>query len=440
MQRRRTQAKSNHPSRGAASALGRLISPVTVEEFLASYFECKPLFVDRNDPDYFKDLLTLSDVDTVLTVLHPRSGQIDLVNASAEQPIKKSEYMTPTGFADAARVAELFAAGATVVFPQLHFSLPKLAELCAGLEAEFTHPFQTNVYLTPPGSQGFGTHYDTHDVFVVQVAGCKKWDIYGTPLELPLHTQSFVPSTVDPGPVTRSIAIEPGDVLYIPRGVMHQARSARESCLHITVGVLTYTWADLMMDALTAVCLDDPAFRRSLPAGFARVDFDRTEARAHFGELLKRLKDKADIDNLLDGFADHFIGMREVPLPGQLEAMDPARKLTRRDSFAPRPNLIYRLRQGPEPEQITLRARGIEMTLPSTMEDALRFALEQPRYRADDLPVSLSPGDKLTLAARLLREGLIERVTARTNAHNTGPSARGSDSPPARRRRSVKRM
>ena len=156
----------------------------------------------------------------------------------------------------------------------------------------------------------------------------------------------------------------------------------------------------------------------------------------HFGILLERLKDKSDFDSLLDGFVDHFIGTREVPLPGQLEAMDPARKLTRRDLLAPRPHLIYRLRREPQSDQITLRARGIELTLPSTMEDAVRFALEHPRYRADDLPVSLSPRDKLTLAGRLLREGLIERVRARTNIYPAGSRVRKSRSLSPRRRES----
>ncbi|MGJ5019180.1 cupin domain-containing protein [Bradyrhizobium oligotrophicum] len=394
--------------------LAWLIAPLTASEFFENYFEQQPLLVARDQPDYFRNLLTLADVDRALTAIRPNSDEIDLVKRDSPEPIKSEDYIAPNGFADPVRVASLFAAGATIIFPALNRRLPKLADLCAGLEGEFTHPFQTNVYLTPRENQGFKVHYDSHDVFVIQAAGSKTWNFYRTPIELPLHTQSFVPSEHDPGPVTCSFEIKAGDVLYIPRGLMHEARSTDKTSLHITVGVHTYTWNDLMIDAVTAMSLGDPAFRKSLPPGFARMDFDRGDARVFFDELLKRLTDKSKFDTLLDVFADHFVGTREVPLPGQLEAMDPAHKLTMRDVFAPRPHLIYRLARTAGSKHITLRACGIELTLPSTVENAVRFALKHPSYRAGDLPVALSSTDKLTLVARLLREGLIERKGSRT--------------------------
>jgi ribosomal protein L16 Arg81 hydroxylase len=391
------------------STLAWMIAPVAVPEFFESYFEQQPLLIGRDRPEYFRNLLTLDELDHALTVLHPNSGEVDLVKADRPEHIKSEEYIAPNGFADPARVASLFAAGATVIFPALNRRLPKLAELCAGLEAEFTQPFQTNVYITPPGNQGFQVHYDSHDVFVIQSAGSKTWNFYRTPIELPLHTQAFVPSEHDPGPITRSFEIKAGDALYIPRGLMHEARSTEETSVHITVGLLSHTWAELMVDAITTMSLDDPTFRKSLPPGFARMDFDRREARAFFGKLLARLTDKSKFDTLLDDFADHFVGIREVPLPGQLEAMDPAHKLTMRDVFSPRRHLVYRVARTAGSEHVTLCARGIQLTLPGTVENAVRFALKHPSYRADDLPVPLSGTDKLTLLARLLREGLIER-------------------------------
>jgi ribosomal protein L16 Arg81 hydroxylase len=391
-----------------------MIAPVTVSEFFESYFEQKPLLVARDKPDYFQELLTLQDVDRALTILHPSSGEIDLVRRDTPERIKIEEYTAPSGFADPARVANLFAAGATVIFLSLNRRLPKLAELCAGLEAKFTQPVQANVYLTPPENQGFEVHYDSHDVFVIQAAGSKVWNFYRAPIELPLPTQSFVRSEYDPGPVTRSFEMKAGDVLYVPRGLMHDARSTDKTSLHVTIGVLSYTWTDLMIDAITAMSLDDAAFRKSLPAGFARMDFDRRDARAYFGGLLRGLIEESQFDALLDDFADHFVGTREVPLPGQLEAMDPANKPCMLDVFSPRPHLVYRLTNAAEPGRIKLRARGIELTLPSTVEAAVRFALETTSYRAIDLPIALSAEEKLTLIARLLREGLVKRAVSRS--------------------------
>ena len=53
-----------------------------------------------------------------------------------------------------------------------------LRALVRGLEEQLGHPCQANAYLTPPGSQGFALHSDTHDVFVFQTFGAKEWEVH----------------------------------------------------------------------------------------------------------------------------------------------------------------------------------------------------------------------------------------------------------------------
>ena len=59
-----------------------------------------------------------------------------------------------------------------------------------------------------------------------------------------------------------------------------------EPSLHITVGLITKTWADLLLESISELALNEPAFRRSLPAGFANRDFDRDRAGDHFDMLI----------------------------------------------------------------------------------------------------------------------------------------------------------
>ena len=75
-------------------------------------------------------------------------------------------------------VMRLFADGATVVLQALHRTWPAVGELAAGLSEDLGHAVQVNAYITPPQSQGFAAHYDTHDVFVLQIAGRKRWRIH----------------------------------------------------------------------------------------------------------------------------------------------------------------------------------------------------------------------------------------------------------------------
>ena len=51
-------------------------------------------------------------------------------------------------------------------------------KLCATLQ-EFLGSFVgTNMYLTPPGTQGFAPHYDDVEVFIMQLEGKKRWRLY----------------------------------------------------------------------------------------------------------------------------------------------------------------------------------------------------------------------------------------------------------------------
>jgi hypothetical protein len=50
-----------------AWSLEAVIDPVSTEDFFSAYFESQRLLVQRNRPDFFEELLTLDDVDRILT-------------------------------------------------------------------------------------------------------------------------------------------------------------------------------------------------------------------------------------------------------------------------------------------------------------------------------------------------------------------------------------
>ena len=78
-----------------------------------------------------------------------------------------------------------------------------------------------------------------------------------------------------------------GDVAYIPRGCVHEARSTDTVSLHITVGILAYTWTDFLIECVADACLRDAAYRRSLPPGFANKEFPAEQAHAMFYSLMQ---------------------------------------------------------------------------------------------------------------------------------------------------------
>lgn len=390
----------------SAWSLDALVAPHGGEDFIASHFERQRLLVQRNKPDYFASLLTLDDIDRIVTTLEASDEDISLV--SAERQIKYTEYCYGDDTIDADQLFRLHEAGATVILNHLHRRHPPLAGLCAALELEFSAPFQTNVYLTPAAAQGFKPHFDTHDVFVLQVAGSKRWQLYGTPVELALRGHGDAARQDDPGPVSEEFELRAGDTLYIPRGLVHDARSTDEMSLHITVGLKAWTWFDLMLEAVEELASRERDARAALPPGFAREGFDRQGYRAKFAELAARLAKEVDADTLLDRFQERFVDGRRPLLRGQMAALARVGGLTGEGLVGCRPWLACKLTE--EDGVISLRFHGNEVTLPAHAGPALRYALETPRFRIADMPGDLDEAGKLVLARRLIREGLLRPV------------------------------
>lgn len=380
-----------------------LIKPIAKKAFFEEYWENRPLVVRRDQPNYFTSLLSFDDVDRVITTLDRRYPDISLKNAG--RPISADEYTLAGGALDVARLYQLFEEGSTVTLAYLDTLIPALTLFCRSLEKEFTFPFQTNVYMTPARAQGAKPHYDTHDVFVLQVAGSKRWTIFGTPVELPLAAQDFDPLVHDLGAATLEFELDAGDVAYIPRGVAHEARSTDTVSLHITAGILRYTWTDLLLECIAAASLNDSAFRKALPPGFARSGFDRSQARETLFNLLRRASTSSNFDAALDQFIENFTAACPPLLDGQIGQMAALDALTVASLVGARPGVVSRLETVDDSE--TLHCYGRKITFPSHAREAVRFALAHPGFVVKTLPGQLDDTGKLTLVRRLIREGLL---------------------------------
>jgi ribosomal protein L16 Arg81 hydroxylase len=386
----------------ARASLRWLISPVGKEVFFSEYWERQPLVVRRQRPDYYSGLLSLDEVDRVLTTLDLGYPRITLKNAARD--VAAADYTIRGDHLDVARVYQLFEEGSTITLAFLDTVVPTLASFCRSLENEFSFPFQTNVYLTPARAQGAAYHYDTHDVFVLQVVNSKRWSIYGTPVESPLAGQEFDSSRHNRGEATLQFELEPGDVAYIPRGIVHEAQSGEDVSLHITAGVLAYTWTDLLLEAVADMCLNDPAFRKSLPPGFARQEFDRSQGTATFRELLCRLSEKQNFASILDRFIDEFVSVCPPLLRGQVAQIPALESLSMESVVGARPGLVFYVRA--EGEAVRLEYYGRTIKFPARAGESLRFALNHSKFAVRELP-GLDNAGKLTLVRRLIREGLL---------------------------------
>ena len=249
---------------------------------------------------------------------------------------------------------------------------------------------QANAYYTPRDSQGLAVHHDTHDVFVLQVAGEKRWLVYEPVFPLPLKRQRYQRELGGPGEAVHDVTLQSGDTLYLPRGWLHEAVTSVTNSLHITVGVNVYTWIDAFKAAL-ADCEQEEAFRRSVPAeGEGAADL--------LGPLSARLLP----DLVTARRRRRFLATRRPIRGGQLSQMQALRHLGLETELARRPTVLAEL------NGTTLAFEGKRLDFPPHVADELEFiASSEESFRAADLPGELDEESRLVLVRRLVREGFL---------------------------------
>ncbi len=185
--------------------------------------------------------------------------------------------------------------GATLVLQALQRTWDPIGRLVTTLNEELGNPVQANAYITPSQNQGFDDHYDVHDVFVLQISGTKRWVIHEPVFADPLRDQPWtdrrdsVAAAAATEPAIDAV-LEPGDVLYLPRGWLHAAQAQGEVSIHVTLGIhnwTRYAVAEEIAAAVLRELREVPDVRRSLPLGEAGVTRDIVEdVKARFAEAL----------------------------------------------------------------------------------------------------------------------------------------------------------
>jgi len=376
---------ASEPAIGASDdPLAFLVAPVPPEAFLERHYERAPLVSAGSDPGRFASLLSLEMVDRFIDTADLRQDMVALVRSG--RIVDAARYVAPSGRVIPSAVVEEYLGGATIILQHLQDSLRSLGEFCGALEARFSAHTQTNVYLTPPGAQGFAPHHDTHDVFVLQISGTKKWRLY--------ESQQLPP---------RGLELRPGDCLYIPRGLTHDASSTEEASLHVTVGVIGKSWHDLLAAALAALGRRDAELGRLLPLGHAGPAVDRQAIRRGFLVAAERLADPRLADEALDMLIDDFLRDRRPKVGGVLAI--PAREAASRPHRL-RPLTPWRLRS--EGRDLILTGPGGDLRFDSAQEEALHLALSGTVFE----PLRLPCPDPQRLFHKLWSNGYLVPATA----------------------------
>ncbi|TVU61019.1 cupin [Paenarthrobacter nitroguajacolicus] len=347
----------------------------------------------------FSDVFSADAVDELISRRGLRTPFLRVAKGGSTLP--ESSFTSPAGVGatisdqlDDTELWRKFADGATLVLQALHRTWEPVSSLSTQLSTELGHPVQANAYITPPQNRGFDDHYDVHDVFVLQIEGTKRWIIHEPVHQDPLRSQPWTDrrsavAEAAQGKAYIDTVLEPGDVLYLPRGWLHAAQAQGKVSIHLTLGVHNWTrhaLAEHLVEVALAALCDDPEMRRSLPLGVDGPDAEVDAVR----ERLAAAVLEADTTSLF-----HRTRRRQ----GRPAPLGPVAQLAAIDSLGA--GSLVRLRDALEPrlEGSRLSTRVGWLDFPEADLWSVRRLLDGEEHLAADLGVEL--------VERLLRAGVL---------------------------------
>ncbi|KAF0720378.1 Aste57867_354 [Aphanomyces stellatus] len=324
--------KKDGGGENVGSPLKALLKGTTVEAFDRDVFEKKPLLIKSITPcsglfsrQALLDVLGRESLEytTDLTVTVYKNGE-----RHNFEPEENDDDDEAAAIATADQVDDLLSSGYSVQFYQPQRYVDQLCAFNAALEAHYGCLAGSSAYLTPPNAQALAPHHDDVDVFILQTEGSKHWKLYAPLVELAgEHSNDLSPSVI--GQPTMELTLEEGDMLYFPRGTIHQASTSDAFSTHVTISIYHHnSWANFMEVALPKVLRrafeKDVAFRQGLPpnwlafmgsqhpvASAKSKQFTQTFHRLT-SELIKHV-DESDLHGAADDSSLDFIQHRLPP-------------------------------------------------------------------------------------------------------------------------------
>ncbi|XP_035522974.1 ribosomal oxygenase 2 isoform X2 [Morone saxatilis] len=282
-----------------ASLFQSLIQPMDTEHFFREYWEKKPLHLQRCDPStasYYQSLFQLSDLQCLCSQGLEYYRDVNVVRCING----KKKVLNKEGQVKNSVLQKNFVQNkATIQFHQPQRFKDELWRIQEKLECFFGGLVGSNVYITPQESQGLPAHYDDVEVFILQLEGEKHWLLYSP--TVPLATEYSVESEDRIGSPTHDIILKAGDLLYFPRGTIHQASTPAgvDHSTHLTLS--TYqrmSWGDLLLDIFPSLLSDrsktEVSLREGMPRSLLLGSSDGPDSRRRLAAVLRSLADEME--------------------------------------------------------------------------------------------------------------------------------------------------
>jgi ribosomal protein L16 Arg81 hydroxylase len=399
------------------SSLDRMLQNVGVEDFLSKSYEKNYLHISGRPDSYFHDLFTQDVAEQILWMHESHIREFVRFHNDGRDVVTPSD-VGPLDVANWAFVE--YGRGTTIIMNALEdYHLP-IAHFVRSLAITLEARVSAAAYLTPRGARAFRVHFDTHDVLIAQIEGSKIYDLFldsEIPF-LPLRRQQTEVNAERLGSPFATIKLVPGDVLYIPRGMVHVAKTDDDHSIHLTFSLHPSKVGDIAASVIEIASELNPLLRRSL-AG----EINESEITDLVSALATVLGVPLTVNEVRSRLRERFIATLR-PLPSErlrshasVEAVEPDDWLTK-SAGSPCSIVVTRA-------EVLIGFPGLGVVrdqnrsatrigMPLVAEPILRF-IESRRepFRVSDLPGPLSEPSKLTIVRVLMKEGLLQVASKR---------------------------
>ncbi|MES2450060.1 MAG: cupin domain-containing protein [Pseudomonadota bacterium] len=393
-------------------SLQRLLHDVAPADFLASYWGTRPLLIRRGQPLFYRQIFSLAAVDNLLFTGRLRPGEYRLSDSEEGVDLQfrgRDEMNKPPPVNEFYRA---FEQGKSIVIHGLHRRLPAMALVTRELERALVCPVTTNAYLSPPDGQAYPKHYDTHDFFIFQIHGAKRWRLFEPgnrikPLRQLIElAEKALPAlgSWDSGPFIEEFDLGPGDLLYVPRGFGHEVVNRGETSLHLTVALHGLTWLEAAEHALARNALESDTLRAAIPLVLAEDGSGRHDLAAA-PDAVARIGAQVDLGRGIDLWRGRYRSGQE-PIPdGYWEVLDHLPALNDMTIVRRRTGLVAIAET--VGEQAVLRFMEDSVRRPLAMLPAFEFLATAGDFAVGAIPGGGSADDRADLARELVRKGFL---------------------------------
>lgn len=256
-------------------SLDDLLHPISPAQFHADHAGRKPLHIPAGSDGRKAEVLTWAAFNGLL-------GQTNLWTSANLRLMRNYVAVPPDQYCDPVpspqgqllrpwppKVEVFLSGGASLIANDILGAHEPLTRVGGILSRAFAANIGANVYCSFQGVQAFGTHFDYHDVVVIQTGGTKVWNLYENRADNPVealvddaNTRRWFEQTR--GPLMTQVTMQAGDVLYLPRGWYHDALATDGPSLHVTFAITPLHGRDLLK-LLDIEASKDPAYRAYAP-------------------------------------------------------------------------------------------------------------------------------------------------------------------------------